>query len=225
LRFLKSALCHLFLKRKLNNEQIYQGAEAKIFLNDKSITKERFRKTYRITELDNRLRKSRTKREAKVLTRLFEKQFPVPKVISIEEMKLDIEYIPGDMVKDYIENKENDKLDSCIALFKEIGGSIATMHHYGIIHHDLTTSNMILNKINDKVYFIDFGLSFFSETFEDKAVDLHLMKHAIESKHYVNSDAYFDAVIKGYKQKSIEALHVLKRLEKVESRGRNKGKH
>ena len=37
---------------------------------------------------------------------------------------------------------------------------------------------------NGKVYFIDFGLGFFSNKTEDKAVDLHLLKQALESKHY-----------------------------------------
>jgi Kae1-associated kinase Bud32 len=78
---------------------------------------------------------------------------------------------------------------------------------------------MILSK--DKLYFIDFGLSFNSKRTEDKATDLHLIKQALEAKHFKNFKAFFSQILKGYK-KSNQASEVLKRLEKVESRGRYK---
>ena len=43
------------------------------------------------------------------------------------------------------------------------------------------TNDMIYDK---KIYLIDFGLSLYSNKPEDKAVDLHLLKQALESKHY-----------------------------------------
>ena len=70
-----------------------------------------------------------------------------------------------------------------------------------------------------KLYFIDFGLGFFSTKAEDKAVDLHLLKQALESKHYKNFEKLYKTILKNYKHKD-----VLKRLEKVELRGRYKGK-
>jgi Kae1-associated kinase Bud32 len=91
----------------------------------------------------------------------------------------------------------------------------------GIIHGDLTTSNMILNS---EVFFIDFGLSFFSEKVEDKAVDLHLLRQALESKHYKVWEECFTAVRQGYEGTANDAELVLKRLEVVESRGRYKRK-
>ena len=109
---------------------------------------------------------------------------------------------------------------------KKIGKSISKIHDIDIIHGDLTTSNMILKKKNkkeNKVYFIDFGLSFHSHRIEDKAVDLHLLRQAFESKHFKRWDKYFKAVISSYK-KSNHARDVLKQLEKVEMRGRYKRK-
>src|SRR3989338_11652770 len=152
-----------------------QGAEAKLFLEDGKVIKNRFRKTYRISEIDERLRKSRTKREAKILGKLQKINFPVPRLISNNEKDtLSIQYINGTLLKNIL-NKKN-----CIKLSREIGEKVAILHNNNIIHHDLTTSNMIFNK---EVYFIDFGLSFFSTKIEDRAVDLHLLKEALESKH------------------------------------------
>jgi len=71
------------------------------------------------------------------------------------------------------------------------------------------------------VYFIDFGLSFESQKTEDKAVDMHLIKEALEAKHFSNSRELFSYILKGYK-KSPNASSVLKRLEIVEKRGRYK---
>ena len=48
---------------------IAQGAEAKIFLSDNIITKNRIKKSYRIPEIDNKIRKSRTKKEIKLLSK------------------------------------------------------------------------------------------------------------------------------------------------------------
>ena len=107
------------------------------------------------------------------------------------------------------------------ALSEEIGKKIGILHSNDIIHGDLTTSNMILEK---EIKFIDFGLSFFSNKVEDKAVDLHLLRQALESKHHDIWEKCFEAALKGYKQGYPAYKEVISRLEKVEARGRNKAK-
>lgn len=209
-------------------DKIAQGAEAVIYSDQSTVTKDRFSKKYRHPELDSRLRKSRTRREAKILTKLAEAQFPAPALVSMDdkEMKVYMSHIPGKLVKDVVDSLE-EKGDSAgyLALFREIGSKVAMLHKMGIVHHDLTTSNMILHPEKKEVYFIDFGLSFFSDKIEDYAVDLHLLKHAVESRHYKIVNDCFDAVIAGYREKKMDADDVLKRLEKVEKRGRHKSKH
>lgn len=193
--------------------KIAQGAEAIIREKDNIIIKERFRKTYRIEELDQKLRKKRTKREARFMEKL---PIPGPKFISMDDknMILEMKYIKGDIVKNILEKKDYKKI--C----REIGKKIAILHNQGMIHADLTTSNMILK---DEIYLIDFGLSFFSEKTEDKAVDLHLLKQALESKHYSIWEECFQNVLKGYK-KADKYKEIIKRLDKVEMRGRYKHK-
>ena len=197
-------------------KKIAQGAEAKLYLTDSKIIKDRFEKGYRIKEIDQKLRKSRTKSEAKIFGKLTDINFPSPKLIETDKkQKIIMEYIKGPKIRDILEKKDYKKLS------EEIGKKIAILHNNNIIHGDLTTSNMLFSK---EIYFIDFGLSYFSHKIEDKAVDLHLLKQALESKHYKIWEECFKEAIKGYKKESKEAKEVLTRLETVENRGRYKGK-
>lgn len=196
--------------------QIAQGAEAKLFLEDNRILKNRFSKNYRIKEIDNKLRGSRTRREAKILQKLEVINFQAPKLIKSDDKEnILIEKIEGKLIKDVLEKSDYKKLCS------EIGKKVAILHNNLIIHGDLTTSNMILNK---EVYFIDFGLSFFSEKAEDRAVDLHLLKEALESKHYRIWEGCFKAALDAYKKEANGSNETLKRLETVEKRGRYRAK-
>ncbi|HJN57018.1 MAG TPA: KEOPS complex kinase/ATPase Bud32 [Candidatus Woesearchaeota archaeon] len=195
---------------------IARGAESKLFLEKKIAIKNRFRKTYRLKEIDEKLRKFRTKREAKVLEKLQKINFPSPKPIKNNGKDiLEMEFIDGKLIKNILEKSNYVKLS------KEIGGKIAILHNNNIIHHDLTTSNMILDK---EIYFIDFGLSFFSHKIEDKAVDLHLLKEGLESKHSEIWEKCYKAVLESYKNKAKDGNNILKRLKTVESRGRYKGR-
>lgn len=197
-------------------KRIGDGAEAIIYQEGEKVLKDRVSKGYRLAEIDTKLRKFRTRREAKLLKKL-EKFGFTPKIISSDdrEMKIEMEFIDGPRLRDVL-NKDNFKQYS-----KEIGEKLALLHNNDVIHSDLTTSNMILK---NKIYFIDFGLSFESKKIEDKAVDLHLLKRALESKHHEFFEEAFEEVIKAYSSKQEQADEIFKRLEKVESRGRNKGK-
>ncbi len=195
-------------------EIIAQGAEAVLLKDKNEIIKERIKKNYRIKEIDERLRKFRTKREAKVIDKL---EGISPKLIEMDDkkMKIEMEFIEGKLLRDYLDEKNFEEICN------KIGENIAFIHDQNIIHGDLTTSNMILK--NNEIKFIDFGLSFFSHKIEDKAVDMHLLKQALESKHYEFWERAFNSVLKGYK-KSQTSNEVIKRLEQVEKRGRYKQK-
>ena len=51
-------------------EEIGRGAEAIITKDGDTVIKDRIPKKYRLPQIDEKLRKSRTRREAKVLTKL-----------------------------------------------------------------------------------------------------------------------------------------------------------
>jgi TP53 regulating kinase and related kinases len=196
-------------------KQIAQGAEAVILDNGKMITKQRKKKSYRLEKLDLKLRFSRAAREAKILQKL-QNVIDVPKLIALFGSRVEMEKIAGKQLRDVLNAK------NCEKLFLEAGQKIGKMHDVGIIHGDLTTSNMMLSK--GKVYFIDFGLSFFSSRIEDMAVDLHVLKETLKGKHNEIAEKCFDATINGYK-KSKNSAEVIKRMEIVEARGRYKGKY
>ncbi|MBD3248979.1 Kae1-associated serine/threonine protein kinase [Candidatus Woesearchaeota archaeon] len=194
-----------------------KGAEATIRKEKNMIVKDRVKKSYRLDQIDEKLRKFRTRREARVLDKLEEINFPAPRLQDMcdKAMQLRMEMVNGNKLRDVL-------YQNPVVLSEEMGRKIGVMHSKDIIHGDLTTSNMILEH---EIKFIDFGLSFFSNKEEDKAVDLHLLRQALESKHYQNWEDCFEAALRGYKQGNPDADVVLKRLEKVESRGRNKNKH
>jgi len=188
---------------------IDDGAEALIYEKEGNIIKDRIAKRYRIKQLDEQLRTSRTKREAKILASL---PIPGPKLITIEPTKLVMTKIPGKKVRDILEQH--------IQLAKQAGTLLARLHDKGIIHGDLTTSNMMYD--GKTLHFIDFGLSQFSQKIEDKAVDIHLFRCALESKHPSIWEQAFTLFKQGYDASDAEA--VFKRFMVVEARGRNKEK-
>jgi Kae1-associated kinase Bud32 len=196
----------------MSKKLIAQGAEAKLFLEEGRILKNRFQKSYRLKEIDEKLRSFRTRREAKILQKLESINFRSSRLISSDDKEnIVIDEVRGNLLKYVLE--ESDYKNLC----SEIGRKIAILHNNSIIHGDLTTSNMILNK---EIYFIDFGLSFFSEKAEDKAVDLHLLKEGLESKHYKIWEECFKCVLEAYKSEAKNCNETIKRLEAVEKRGR-----
>ncbi|MEM3074426.1 MAG: KEOPS complex kinase/ATPase Bud32 [Candidatus Pacearchaeota archaeon] len=196
------------------------GAEAKIYLDRDKIIKDRIKKLYRLKELDESLRKKRTKHEKKLLQRASE-IINVPKLSENKDLfKIKLEYIVGKKLSENLENLKNQK-----EILRQIGEAIAKLHNSGIIHGDLTTSNMIFDEQNKKLWFIDFGLGFFSEKTEDKAVDLHVLKEALESKHYRNYNDYWKEIERSYNKISKNPKEIFERLKKVEARGRYKEKY
>ena len=202
-------------------EILHRGAEAILYLEDNYLVKERISKSYRHETIDINKRKYPTRREFKLLLKAKSSKLNVPEPLMFDdkEMKVIMEYIKGDVLKETLDNYTKTKRE---LVAKLIGEQTALMHDSDIIHGDLTTSNMILK--NSKVYFIDFGLGKVSLKEEDKAVDIHLLKQALESKHYKNYEELYLAFLKGYK-KSKNYKKVLERLEKVEKRGRYKRKN
>lgn len=194
---------------------IATGAEAVIIKNPSSVTKSRLKKGYRHLSLDEKLRKSRTNAEAKIIGKI-NSLVPAPKIIYKDEKskEIEMEFIDGKKLSVHL-----DKLENYKAICTQIGKSLAKIHDAGIIHGDLTTSNLLLK--DKKVYFIDFGLSFHSERIEDKAVDLHIIKEALQAKHPKINEVAFKEIIRGYEiSKNFD--RTIAQLEKVEKRGRYK---
>lgn len=157
---------------------IARGAEAILYDEGDKIRKVRIPKKYRLSQLDFMLRKARTRREARNITRLAEIGVNVPKVAFDGDFGLLIEKIKGKTLLEIL-NTNNKDLKT---IFKTIGEQIRKMHNYDIIHGDLAPNNIIITKDNIP-YFIDFGLSYCSKSLEDKATDIFLFLKLLQSLH------------------------------------------
>lgn len=190
---------------------IGKGAEADVFLKDNVLYKIRAPKSYRLTALDDKLRKKRTRSESKILKKVGDIGPGFLGSDNLEEIRMN--FIPGVLVKNFLDND--------VSLAKTIGSTVGMLHDMNIIHGDLTTSNMILSDSGD-LKLIDFGLSFVSDKIEDKAVDIHLFREAVRSKHFSFEKDIWRLFIKGYCASNKDL--VLNKLKAVELRGRNKQK-
>ncbi|MGD2073260.1 MAG: KEOPS complex kinase/ATPase Bud32 [Candidatus Thorarchaeota archaeon] len=195
-----------------------RGAEALLIYEDDVLIKRRIKKSYRLKEIDEKLRKLRTRSEFKIMDKL-KGEIHVPKILKVDEKTREIgmEFIAGEKLSDKLDSYSLTKQKQILS---QIGQQTGKLHDLDIIHSDLTTSNMILKQ--NKVYFIDFGLSFHSTRIEDKAVDLHLLRQALEAKHFTNWQELFQSFISGYKPQ--RRTDILNQLKKVEARGRYKDK-
>ena len=190
-------------------ELIGKGAEANIFLDNAIVKKVRVSKKYRLEVIDFGLRKKRTRLESRILQKVGSIG---PGFLSGDDVQeIHMNFVEGDLVKHV--------LDENVSLARTIGVVVGRIHDLGVVHGDLTTSNMILSTSGD-LKIIDFGLSFVSDKIEDKAVDLHLFKEAVKSKHYRFENEIWNEFVQGYSSKN--KIDILNRLDVVESRGRNK---
>ena len=198
---------------------IQRGAEALIIKQNDVIVKRREKKSYRLPEIDDRIRKLRTRSEVKLLNKA-SKLISIPKIKKVEEKTKEIfmDFQAGKKLSTYLDKFPLKKQKE---ICKIIGSNISKLHDADIIHGDLTTSNMIFEEKKKQVFFIDFGLGFISHKVEDKAVDLHLLRQALEAKHFKHWKDLFSSVLKGYSS-SKNADKVLTQFKKVEQRGRYK---
>jgi len=198
-------------------EVLARGAEAILYKKGDIVLKKRVKKSYRIPQLDIKLRKFRTRLEASLLKHAHRIGINVPAVKKVDEKNFVIvfDYIPGVKLKEFLKNVE---LNKAKKICEEIGRMVRKLHENGIIHGDLTTSNMLLK--DGKIYFIDFGLGFFSSKVEDKATDLYLFHEALESTHPEILEECWKATVKGYKKESRDASKVLERIRRIEKRRR-----
>lgn len=203
---------------------IKKGAEANLYLekwHDREvIIKQRLPKKYRIPQLDLMIRSQRTVHEPNIIHKAKEAGVPTPTIFTVDvaEATIIMEFVEGKQVKEILDKVSSEER---LQLSHLIGKMIGRLHKNGIIHGDLTTSNMILTP-EGKVVFIDFGLSERSKELEPNGVDLHLMKRALQSTHYKHAKECFKAVIKGYTEVMGEekAKKVTKKIQEIEKRGR-----
>ena len=241
---------------------ISQGAEAVVFEtlvhpyrdepkaghSNKYIVKYRPPKPYRHPKIDKQITKARTVGEAKFMAKLLKLGVPLPALIAINAPKgvLWMGYLghelPDGLVSSlknwlwYLEkntpqNCESEEVQTVLVL---VGNLIAKLHLNDMIHGDLTSSNILLEKNGNQwePHLIDFGLSSYSNLAEDRAVDLYVLERAVKSTHSVYLDKYNNWILQGYEEKhqckeykkhgTAKLVDTMRRLEDVRLRGRKR---
>lgn len=186
---------------------IASGAEAVIALEGKTIIKKRILKPYRLREIDEALRKERTRTEARLISEARRSGVLTPIIRDVSDFEIKMEYIDGIALKKVI----NPSLSECT------GELIGRLHTNGIIHGDLTTSNILFK--DDRLYLIDFGLAYLDKTVEARGVDVHVLFQTFESTHK-DHEELIGSFKKGYALTFKGALEVLERVREIEERGR-----
>jgi Kae1-associated kinase Bud32 len=186
---------------------VVTGAEAVIYLRPRSVIKKRIAKRYRITELDTKLRKERTKLEAKIQCDARRAGVPTPIIRAIEGFSITMERINGPSVR----------LVMSEPVAEKIGQTLCALHLAGIVHGDPTTRNMILS--DERVYLIDFGLSAYDRSLEARGVDVHVFFQTLEASHQ-NFDSLKKAFLAGYSDKCSDCRQVLEKVKEIKERGR-----
>ncbi|VVB84713.1 KEOPS complex subunit Bud32 [uncultured archaeon] len=186
---------------------IASGAEAVITLKGNIVTKARIRKRYRLLEIDEAIRRERTRTEARLISEARRCGVPTPIIRDVADFEIKMEYIDGTALKKVI-----------TPYLCELAGELAgRLHSCGIVHGDLTTSNILLK--DGKLFLIDFGLAYLDKTLEARGVDVHVLFQTFESTHE-NHEELIEAFKKGYARTFGDAGDVLERVKEIESRGR-----
>lgn len=217
------------IKKIITKEElISKGAEAHLYyghwFDKKVIFKCRIPKEYRLEELDNRIRAHRTINEGRALINVKKEGVNVPTVYEIDtgQSIITMDFIEGTKLKDLMQKLSDPKKK---AYFKEVGVLIAKLHLSGHVHGDITTSNIIITP-SENVFLIDFGLHDYSDSVEDKGVDLHLLKRVLISSHGKDYNLCFNAFLAGYHSEFIkndseeDFDSIINTIGVIESRGR-----
>ena len=232
---------------------ITQGAEALLYRttfltpSTPAALKIRLRKPWRHPALDARLTRQRVLAEARVLLKCAREGVAVPAVLGVgcEEGWVAVEWVEGGTVKEAVRGRGRAADDGeegevmMRDLMRRIGAAVGKLHSVGVVHGDLTTSNMMLRRrpasskeggeevitgnaaLAGEIVLIDFGLAMQTVQEEDRAVDLYVLERAFGSTH-PREEGMFGELLEGYRVAFKGSKGTLRRLEDVRMRGRKK---
>jgi N6-L-threonylcarbamoyladenine synthase/protein kinase Bud32 len=103
------------------------------------------------------------------------------------------------------------------ATVRAAGQAVGLLHGAGIVHGDLTSSNMIVR--DGRVVLIDFGLAQASGELEARGVDVHVFLQTLASAA-ADPGPLTAAFAEGYRSAFPEADAVLEREAEIRRRGR-----
>lgn len=145
------------------------------------LRKRRVKKEYREPILDNKLRRERTRTEARILHRVKSAGVLCPVVYLVEGYDLYITKFKG---------KTLNKLKIRDDELRDMGKYLARIHSVDVVHSDYTRANVMRTERGTAV--IDFGLAYTSKRIEDKANDVVTLIQDLGNDHKIRKviDSY-----------------------------------
>jgi len=208
---------------------IYRGAEADLmrgrWCGFDAVFKFRRPFVYRLKVLDDAIRRQRTAREAEMIHEAKRSGARTPLLYFVDPASalIVMQWVKGRRLKEAVSSLPPEVLER---VFAELGGEVARLHASGIMHGDLTTSNVLLDnddESNDKeLTLIDFGLAIRTTRLEDRAVDLRLAKETLTGAHSEVASKAYAALLEGYGGEvgPVEVRAVTRQVAEIERRGR-----
>jgi len=186
-----------------------KGAEAILtktrVLTFPAVEKFRPRKKYRAAALDEKIRRERTRREARLLSRAKEAGVICPVVYEVSDFAMRMKFLEGKML--YHEMRRRAIKPSEISSAARI---LVALHSVDVVHGDFTPANLMNTREGMAV--IDFGLGCISHDVEDKGTDVVMMRKALGGKE---GQAFASAYVRAGGKSA-----VLKMAGEIEKRGR-----
>jgi Kae1-associated kinase Bud32 len=182
---------------------VSRGAEAALHKVDwwgfPALLKERDSKSYRPKALDDRIRRERTRNEARLLVdaRRLGVRTPLIYDIDLPRHRLTLEELPGPTLRQLIEDPQL-PFDDLVVAVHAFGHALGVLHAGSIAHGDLTSSNVLFpDGPRGPPAFLDLSMGSRSPDLEELGIDLHLVEEDLKALS-AKSDALVRAFHEGY---------------------------
>ncbi len=202
-------------------EVIYRGAEATLtaasHFGRLVVVKQRRPKAYRIPEIETAIARGRMRNEARLLRRARQAGVGTPAVLDAdpEAQTLVLEYLGRRALRETFDTLPGPEWRLAA---RAVGEAVGRLHSAGIIHGDLTTSNIVLKE--GAVHILDFSLGQVADRVEERAVDLKAFKDSFAATHLSHA-ADFGLVLQGYRAVlGAAGAQVVAHIGKIERRRR-----
>ncbi|HEV2165638.1 MAG TPA: KEOPS complex kinase/ATPase Bud32 [Thermoplasmata archaeon] len=168
---------------------VSRGAEATLRQVDwwgfPALQKERDPKGYRAKALDDRLRRERTRTEARLLVEARRLGVRTPLIFDLDLVKhrIVLEELAGPTLKALLE-AHRDSVDPLQAPVRSFGRALGRLHAGGVSHGDLTSSNVLYpDGPSGPPAFIDLSMGTKGASLEELGIDLHLVEEDLKGLH------------------------------------------
>ena len=183
--------------------EVSRGAEASLRRVDwwgfPALVKERDLKTYRPKALDERIRRERTRNEARLLVdaRRLGVRTPLVYDVDLVRHRLTIEELPGPTLRQILEDPSVPPEDVPVAV-RSFGHALGLLQAGSIAHGDLTSSNVLFPEgPRGPPAFLDLSMGTRSPGLEELGIDLHLVEEDLKALSG-RSDVLVKAFHEGY---------------------------